>query len=185
MYKKRWLRKASESFIQQNYGNAFAWKEMFKKRILVEKKYCTKNETQKSKDIYEDWKWYFTKGVELSEKRLPDPEFITVITIEEENYKSAAAIILQQKPNMKDLSITGSLYYKWARCLYFLAQTKKGTERLQFLKRQESKYQSAIEIDPYWGFLYYLLGKNISSQIDLLEDDETTDAVELVYYRFA
>jgi len=178
-YVARWLRGASDAFLERYYPKQFEWRNLYKTRVEVEKKYLKNPEVplRASSDQSENavalddnhWKTYMKKGKILAKYETEDlNEFILLATIEEEQYKSATVAA----SNEKDKSALGDIYYYWGRCVKDLSRDKTPEERYFYLLAEEEKYKTAASHAPNDSYVSYSWAINVRYQLEYCEGEK-------------
>jgi hypothetical protein len=176
-YVTRWLRNASEAFLERYYPKQFEWRNLYKTRVEIERKYLKNPEVPKASSDTESvvpldddhWKSYMKKGKILAKYETEDlNEFILLATIEEEQYKSATV----SASNEKDKSVLGDIYYYWGRCVKDLSRDKTPEERYFYLLAEEEKYRTAATFAPNDSYVSYSWAINVRYQLEYCEGDK-------------
>jgi len=181
MYLKRWLSKADSNFVSKYYPRDFEWREMYQRRISVEKKYLhemmeemsRRNRPERGNWIdTNDWRCYLRKGKLLAKYTTEDlPEFLLLASIEQEQYKSAAVLANNEKEK-KDTGELSDIYYYWGRCIKDLSRNKAGMDKLKNLLEEQEKYQIAAQIEPKDSYILYSWAINLRFQLEHLEGEQ-------------
>jgi len=181
MYTKRWLGPTSDTeFVSKYFPRDFEWREMYRKRTVVEKKYLhemveemsRRNRPERTSWIdTNDWRSYLRKGKLLAKYTTEDlPEFLLLASIEQEQYKSAAVLAKYEK----DKKETADIYYYWGRCIKDLSRNAVGNEKYKFLLDEQEKYQVAANIEPKDSYILYSWAINLRFQLEHVEGDLAT-----------
>lgn len=169
MYIKKWLSKADNKFIQKYFPADFKWKETFRNRLQVEKKYLKEKDNKKCSPTEDEWMIYLRKGKLLAKFTTEDfNEFILLATVEQEEYKSAAC----QTSCIKEKNESADIYYYWGRCIKDLSRNKTRIEKYRLLLDEQEKYEIASKLEPKDSYILYSWAINLRFQLENLEGEE-------------
>jgi hypothetical protein len=182
MYIKKWLSKATDDLIFQYFPRDFAWRNMYKTRLSVEKKYLHdvidemskkgRNDNKMFSIDGSDWRSYLRKGKLLAKYTTEDlEEFLLLAAVEQEQYKSAAVLAYLEK----DKKDTADIFYYWGRCIKDLSRNKVGTEKHLYLLAEQEKYHTARLLEPKDSYILYSWAINLRFQLENLEGEEAVN----------
>jgi len=181
-YINKWLKNADDVFVLKHFPRQFAWRNMYKTRISVEKKYLTAGDDMTVRrtrfelnlpmNDTEDWRTYLRKGKALAKHETEDlEEFLLLASVEQEEYKSAAVYASKEK----DKKQLADIYYYWGRCIKDLSRNKVGAEKMQHLLSEEDKYKNAFTLEPTDSYILYSWAINLRFQLEFVEGQKALE----------
>lgn len=144
------------------------WFALYQLRTNVETKYISFEAPKVTNDFLEfnwDWTYFFNKAVILAKYEIEDlNEYLNLITIEIEQYKSALSYY---DSTDKELDQLAEIYYSWGRAIKNLQKNPKVNKSVLLLQEEE-KYKMAFSITPNDAYMLYSWAINLRFQIGIL-----------------